>query len=48
MASNVYKLKTLNEMDVFSYRDEANEERVVELPSFWEFTEQEVEDWLNL
>jgi hypothetical protein len=45
---NVMKIGSEGDEDVFIYRDEYNEERIIRFPCFWRMSEAEVENWLNL
>lgn len=47
IAFNTYKVRTTDSEDIFSYRDEYNEEHLVGLPKFWQLSDKEAEDYLN-
>lgn len=47
MALNVTKIRQTEEEDIFSYRDDYNEEKTVRFPRMWGMTEEEVEEYLD-
>jgi hypothetical protein len=47
MATNVIKLGSNDNEDIFTYRDDYNEEHLVKFPKYMSMTESEVENYLN-
>jgi len=47
MIHSVYKAGTDKDNDIFSYRDEYNEEHITIFPKFWCMSEEDVEKHLN-
>lgn len=47
MKINVTKVGQNEKEDIFSYRDEFNEEKIIKFPRTMEMTEQEVEEFIN-
>lgn len=47
MARNVTKVLGTKTEDVFSYRDDYNDEKLIAFPKWMEMTEQEVEEYLE-
>ena len=47
MKINIVKIRSNEIEDIFSYRDDNNEEQIVRFPRTMEMTEEEVEEYLN-
>jgi hypothetical protein len=48
MVTNVTKIRETKDWHTFSYRDQYNEEQLIEVPAFWKMTEEEVELYIEL
>lgn len=47
MAKNVTKIGSNNSYDIFTYRDDYNDEQIIEFSKALKMTESEVEYYLN-